>query len=199
MTTAPVIKIEVLGDNVDDLARTLVSLAAKVSSQESAPDVSVSEDMPLDELLAVVRKKAMAEGFKLLVVKADAEAEEGPSGEGEAQTYEPKAVKRRGRPPKAKAEEPKVETPAVEEAEEEPASEMTLWEDEPAAAAEEETLTDAQLEDIKRETIKKLMPIYKSKGGPERVKDILSDWKQYASVSTIPAKHFPEIARRIDA
>lgn len=198
MTTAPVIKIEVLGDNVDDLGRTLVSLAAKVSSQEGASDVSVSEDMPLDELLAVVRRKATAEGFKLLVVKADAETEEGPSGEGEAQTYEPKAVKRRGRPPKAKTEEPKVETPAVEEAEEEPASEMTLWEDEPAAA-EEETLTDAQLEEIKRETIKKLMPIYKSKGGPERVKDILSDWKQYASVSTIPAKHFPEIARRIDA
>lgn len=202
--TSPVIKIEVLGGDVEALAETLVALAAKVSGVQSTGGAEVNADMPLEDLLRIVRHRAAEQGYKLHVVRAD--APEGGDGGEDPSSYEPKAVKRRGRRTKAEMEAARAAAAApeeaektIEEAEDESGEKLVLWsetaEEEPPA---EEEYTEEQLEQIKRETIKKITPLYKAPGGLAQVGELLKDYKKYAAIGTIPAKFFPEIARRLE-
>lgn len=204
--SSPVIKIEVLGGDVEALAETLVALAAKVSGAQSTGDAEINADMPLEDLLKIVRHRAAEQGYKLHVVRAD--AEEQPTDD--AASYEPKAVKRRGRRTKAEVEaaraaasqaEEGVEEAekTIEEAEDESGEKLVLWsETAEEEAPEEEEYTEEQLEQIKRETIKKITPLYKAPGGLAKVGELLKDYKKYAAIGTIPAKFFPDIARRLE-
>lgn len=185
--TSPVIKIEVFGEDVEALASTLVALAAKVSPTQTAP--AVSEEMSLSELVDIVRARAVAEGYKLLVVKADEGREEDPAPAA-AEDYEPKAVKRRRRT-KAEMEAARAaEAAAAEEPEQEEE------EDAPDEAAE---LSVEELEAVKKDAIRKLLVIHKEPGGPARIDSLLAEYRKmgFAAAATIPARYFPEIARRL--
>lgn len=204
--TSPVIKIEVLGEDVEALAETLVALAAKVSGTQSTGDAEINADMPLEDLLKIVRAKAAEQGYKLHVVRA--EAEEQPSDD--AASYEPKAVKRRGRRTKAEMEaaraaaaqaEEEVEEAekTIEEAEDESGEKLVLWSETAEEEAPEE-LSEKELENIKRETMRSLLALHKTSDGPDKIEALLLPYKKmgFAAAATIPARYYPEIAKRLE-
>lgn len=198
MSSQPVIKIEVFGEDVEALAHTLVALAAKISAVAESPAPALDVNMGLEDLLAITRQRAAEVGLKVNVLKADADAveEEETPADTPPETYEPRAVKRRGRRSKAEIEAAEAAAKAAAEAadgEPEAEPEMTLWSDE----AEDAEMSEADLEDLKKKTIAKILPIWKGPGGQERIGALLKDYKQYAAIGTIPAKHFPDIARRL--
>lgn len=197
---APVIKIEIQGSDVVAVGETLVSLASTLSPNGGT---TANIEMPFDELLAIVRARAKEQGFKLIVVRAEGDDDGDGEDKAPAQDYEPKAVVRRKRRTKAEMEAARAAEAAPAEPEPEAEQEEEAVEDMPLAAAaeepEEEELSEEELEQIKRQTMRRLMPIYNEKNGQARVAEILKDYnKKYASVATIPAKYFPEIAKRID-
>lgn len=200
------IKIEVVGDDVEALATTLVALAAKVSQQTAGEPVSV--DMPLDELLSVVRAKAAAEGFKLLVVRADADRDDDRAQDAQAAAqapYEPKAVKRRGRRTKAEMEAARAAEAVsaedvVEDADGPTAEATVVWENPTTEEEPPAEMSEAEMESLKRATMKKLLEIHKTAGGPEKVDAVLAEYKAmgFSAAVSIPPRHYVDIAKRLE-